>query len=353
MPAPCSTSPGPSSPPHPAAEVEVHETPEGFSRLAPEWRALLEASPYAHPFYDPAWHECWWKHLGSGRLYLCALRRPGGALMAIAPMMVRDDGVLRFTGGLDLTDYLDIIAGSEADCDLAWSALLAHFEGPEGPVWQKIVLHSVPENSPTRKWFASEAGPAAGRSRIVQEEVCPVIALPDSWDGYTGILSSRDERELRRKIRKAHMQAGLEFSHTLNEQQLGQDMEDFIRLHALSQPDKADFWNESRGAFFREMATKMLRLGWLDLSLMRVDGYAVSANFAFDFRDRIYLYNSGFDPEERELSAGVVLLAHNIEEAIQAGRTSFDFLSGDEAYKYQFGAKDDPIYRIEMERSAK
>lgn len=353
MPAPCSISPKSSSLPLPAAKVEVYGAPEGFSRLADEWRALMESSPHAHPFYDPAWHQCWWKHLGSGQLYLCAVRQPGGALMAIAPMMVRDDGVLRFTGGLDLTDYLDIIAEGD-DYGAAWSVLMAHFEGPDGPDWGEMVLHSVPENSPTRKWFAREDGRARiTKARITKEEVCPVLTLPDSWDDYTGMLSNRDERELRRKIRKAHMEAGLEFTHTLNEAQLGPDMEDFIRLHALSQSEKADFWNESRGAFFKEMAVEMLRLGRLDLSMMRVDGYAVSANFALDYRDRIYLYNSGFDPEERELSAGLVLLAHNIEEAIQAGRATFDFLSGDEAYKYQFGAQDEAVYRIEMARSAK
>ena len=97
----------------------------------------------------------------------------------------------------------------------------------------------------------------------------------------------------------------------------------------------------------------MLELGWLDLSLMRVDGHAVAANFSFDYEDRIYLYNSGYDPSERDLSAGIVLLAQNIEQAIQSGRSSLDMLRGDEAYKYRFAAKDEIIYRIELTRESK
>jgi CelD/BcsL family acetyltransferase involved in cellulose biosynthesis len=94
----------------------------------------------------------------------------------------------------------------------------------------------------------------------------------------------------------------------------------------------------------------MLDRGWLDLSIMRVDDHPVAANFSLDYGDRIYLYNSGFDPGERELSAGLVLLAQNIEQAIQAGRTSFDMLRGDEPYKYRFAAKDEAIKCIRLTR---
>jgi CelD/BcsL family acetyltransferase involved in cellulose biosynthesis len=83
---------------------------------------------------------------------------------------------------------------------------------------------------------------------------------------------------------------------------------------------------------------------------MRVDGHPVAANFSLDYGDRIYLYNSGFDPGERELSAGLVLLGQNIEQAIQAGRASFDLLRGDEPYKYRYAARDEGIRLIRLER---
>ncbi|MBT4430799.1 MAG: GNAT family N-acetyltransferase, partial [Nitrospinaceae bacterium] len=46
----------------------------------------------------------------------------------------------------------------------------------------------------------------------------------------------------------------------------------------------------------------------------------------------------------------LVLLAQNIEQAIQAGRTSFDMLRGDEPYKYRFAAKDEAIKCIRLTR---
>ncbi len=326
-------------------QVCVYTDPEDILRLAPEWRALMEASQFSRPFYDPAWHAAWWKHLGSGTVHLCTVGREEEAPFAFAPLTLRNDGVMRFIGGEDLTDYLDIVA-RDGTHEEAWGALMTYLESPEAPPWKELLLHSVPEVSPTVAFFSERVA----RAEVESEEVCPVIPLPGSWDEYTGMLGPREERELRRKIRKANLEGDLEFHRTLTEKDLEKDLEDFFALHALSQPEKAEFWNDSRRAFFREMAYEMLRLGWLELTVMRVDGHPVAANFAIDHGDRIYLYNSGYDPAERELSAGLVLLAQNIEQAIQAGRTSFDLLRGDEPYKYRYAAKDESIVRIRLER---
>ena len=342
-PTPCYTAPSPSG--KEPLQVCVHSAEEDFTRLAPEWRSLMEARSHAHPFYDPAWLATWWKHLGSGEIHICTIGRQGEPLLAIAPLTLREDGVMRFIGGEDLTDYLDIIAREGAHFE-AWGALLEYLNSSAAPPWKELVLHSTPEDSPTVAYFSASENTAT----IEPEEVCPVITLPDSWDDYTGMLGQREERELRRKIRKANMEPGLEFHRTLAEKELENDIEEFVHLHKLSQPEKADFWNESRLAFFKNMSREMLDRGWLDLSIMRVDDHPVAANFSLDYGDRIYLYNSGFDPGERELSAGLVLLAQNIEQAIQAGRTSFDMLRGDEPYKYRFAAKDEAIKCIRLTR---
>jgi CelD/BcsL family acetyltransferase involved in cellulose biosynthesis len=280
-------------------------------------------------------------------VHLCAVRKDDGSLVAISPLTLREDGVLRFIGGEDLSDYLDIVARPNAYSD-AWNALISYLTGPEAPQWKELRLHSVPADSPTAEFFSAYEG-----AQIEKEDVCPIISLPDSWEEYTGMLGQRDERELRRKVRKAEMEGDLSFETTLSAETLETELEEFFRLHALSQPEKDQFWNQDRRRFFREMAHEMFQLGWLDLSLMRVDGHAVAANFSFDYEDRIFLYNSGFDPTERELSAGIVLLAQNIQQAIQAGRKSFDFLRGDEAYKYRFAGKDKIVLRIKLNRVKK
>ena len=48
--------------------------------------------------------------------------------------------------------------------------------------------------------------------------------------------------------------------------------------------------------------------------------------------------------------AGVVLLAKFLERAIEQGCNRLDLLRGDEPYKYEWGAVDEPIQRILVRR---
>lgn len=332
-----------------ALRVEVLSAPAAFAALEAEWRGLLARARHAHPFYDPAWHRCWWENLGSGRLCLHAARDPEGGLAAVAPLVLDAGGRLRLTGGEDLSDYLDIIA-ADGEHLAAWRAVLSALRAPGAADWRELSLRGIPEDSPTIPALEELTG---GAAVVSQEEVCPVIALPGSWEEYAATLHPRDERDLRRKMRKAAREEGLAYERTASADALEGDLDDFMTLHALSQPEKASFWNPARRAFFRDASRAMLGLGYLDLTVMRADGHPVASNLAFDYRERIYLYNSGFDPAERELSAGVLLLARQIGEAIRAGRSSFDMLRGDEAYKYRFGARDARVMRVRIGRSGR
>jgi CelD/BcsL family acetyltransferase involved in cellulose biosynthesis len=63
-------------------------------------------------------------------------------------------------------------------------------------------------------------------------------------------------------------------------------------------------------------------------------------------------YNAGIDPDARELSPGVVLTGRYMRHAIETGKRRFDFLRGDEPYKYEWGATDEPIQRLLVRRDA-
>ena len=50
--------------------------------------------------------------------------------------------------------------------------------------------------------------------------------------------------------------------------------------------------------------------------------------------------------------AGVAGMAALIQDSMEAGRRRIDFLRGDEPYKYQWGAVDEPVQRLLTLRSA-
>ena len=66
--------------------------------------------------------------------------------------------------------------------------------------------------------------------------------------------------------------------------------------------------------------------------------------------DGYLYYNAGVDPAARDLSPGVLLVYALVERALAAGVRRLDFLRGNEPYKYEWGAVDEPIQRILVRR---
>ena len=125
-------------------------------------------------------------------------------------------------------------------------------------------------------------------------------------------------------------------------------MNAFIHLHRVSQPQKALFMDPRREAFFDDMGKAMAREGILRLAWVESRGKPIASVVSFVYGKTWGLYNSGFDPEYREFSPGIVLVAHTIQRAIEEGLEVYDFLRGPEPYKYDFGAKDRDLFRLRL-----
>jgi CelD/BcsL family acetyltransferase involved in cellulose biosynthesis len=99
--------------------------------------------------------------------------------------------------------------------------------------------------------------------------------------------------------------------------------------------------------FFFDVAEVLQARGWLQLAFVEMDGVKAATLLNFDYDDNILVYNSGYDPAQfRQLSPGIIVTARCIESAIALGRKRFDFLRGDEVYKYRFGAQDTEVRRL-------
>ncbi len=72
----------------------------------------------------------------------------------------------------------------------------------------------------------------------------------------------------------------------------------------------------------------------------------------FETPGALLYYNAGVDPDARDLSPGVVLLERLVRRAIETGKCRVDLMRGDEPYKYEWGAQDEPIQRLLVRREA-
>jgi len=115
-------------------------------------------------------------------------------------------------------------------------------------------------------------------------------------------------------------------------------------------PEKAAFLTEAMRSQMHLTVHAAFRAGWLQLAFLEVDGEKACGYLNFDYGNRIWVYNSGIDPRFGEISPGWVLLGHLLEWANQHKRAEFDFMRGNEAYKYRFGAVERYVARVKITR---
>lgn len=330
-------------------KTQVYTDAAGFAALHQEWNPLLRDSASDTLFLTWEWQSTWWEHLGEGELYLIAVR-DGGHLSGIAPLYLTtsDDGLktLSVVGCRDVSDYLDLIAASGQEAKV-YGALLDWLESDEAPAWDLADLCNMPSASPTHSLLAEMAADRGYQVHTEVEDICPIIPLPATWDDHLSSLSKKQRHEIRRKLRRAEGSGQINWYIVNEEHDLAAEMEAFIELHQKSHVDKDEFMDAQMKGFFHAAAQVLHEAGWLQLAFMEVNGEKAATMLNFDYQDSILVYNSGYNPHKyARLSPGIVLLSYCIQWAIELGRSKFDFLRGDEEYKYRFGAQPTEIYRL-------
>jgi CelD/BcsL family acetyltransferase involved in cellulose biosynthesis len=129
---------------------------------------------------------------------------------------------------------------------------------------------------------------------------------------------------------------------------LDAEIEAFMGLMAQD-PEKDSFLTEVMRSQMKSAVRAAFQAGWLQLAFLEVDGEKAAGYLNFDYQDHIWVYNSGINFEHGALSPGWVLLGYLLQWANQNGRKAFDFMRGDETYKYRFGGVDRFVVRAKLQ----
>ncbi len=313
---------------------------------AAAWDRLVAGSRLRSPFLTWPWQREWTRAFAADRrLEVRRVEDAEGRVVALLPLHEVEPGVLTLLGGADISDYLDLIAlaGREEE---AWMALLQS-RAAERVVWD---LHAVPGRSPTVTLLPQLAAACGLSASVTVEERCPVLILPSSWDEYLASLSGKHRHELARKMRRLEREApearATCASHPADvENRLG----DFFDLHRRSRVGKARFMDVRMEAFFRRVTTALGEHGGARLWFLDTASGPIASFITLEWDDTVGLYNSGFHPDRATLSPGVVLLGHLIRDAIGRGKRRFDFLRGEERYKYEFEPVTEEVCAVRIQ----
>jgi CelD/BcsL family acetyltransferase involved in cellulose biosynthesis len=176
----------------------------------------------------------------------------------------------------------------------------------------------------------------------------PYIPVPATLDEYIDSLDAKQAHELRRKMRRAARSAiPVTMEIIANRELLGQALEDFFRL-MVQEADKAAFLTPVMRTQMEAIAEAAFDNGWLQLVFLKVGHDRAAAYLNFDYDGRIWAYNSGFDTRFAELSPGWLLMAEMMQWCIANKIEAFDFMRGEEEYKYRFGGVDRFVWRATL-----
>jgi CelD/BcsL family acetyltransferase involved in cellulose biosynthesis len=342
---------------------------ESLEHLAPAWDALLRRSICNEPVLSPLWMLPWQRIFGplDGRRLRVASFFDGDRLVGLAPLLWRRHwhrpGIpLRRLEPLGTgerpedaihPDYLGVIAecGAEADVAAALAEALAH--GGLG-AWDELVLPMMDGDNPLLPPLADAL---RGRGRTCEQVVTAAasyIPLPATWDEYLQKLSSSRRSYVRQSLRRFERWAGTEsrLHEVADRGQLEEGKRVLAALHqARWGAGGGKFGSPRFAAFHDAVMPALLDAGALELLWLTVRGEPVAAVYNIVWNGKVYFYQSGRKVDvPAGVRPGIVLHAHAIRRAIDAGRREYDFLSGGEHYKAQLAPAARPIVQFRAVR---
>ena len=276
----------------------------------------------------------------------CTVTDDDGSLAGVLPLYEDGPGRQRFIGGVDVSDYLDLIAlaGREEE---VWQALLQHRAGAAGRVGPPRDPRGLAHRRrPARaragcraagaRWSGgplSGAGAARDVGRVPREALRQGPPRAPAQDAQARARAARGDRARRTRTPRDGTRR----------------WRAFLTLHRLSKVGKARFMDERMERFFRDATAALAAQGLGAAVVPRVRGRGGGRFLCLEYAGQRRALQLGLRSRARaQLAPGIVLLAHVIRDAIDRGIPVFDFLRGEEPYKYGFGPTPEDLFNIRV-----
>ena len=136
---------------------------------------------------------------------------------------------------------------------------------------------------------------------------------------------------------------------------MGLKAKDVFKLFELmesSSSEKEIFLDEEMKKFFSSLAIYFEKMGMLRLKGSFYNNEIMGMLFCFQMNNSVYAFNTGYNPDFEKLSPGVVSFSLDIKAAIDEGLNYYNFLRGEERFKFDLGARRTYTWRIKRLKSA-
>ena len=309
------------------------------------------------PFLAWGWVAAWLRYLaGPHELSIVVWQDEHGVAQFIVPLIVR--GRSRMIGGR--TVMLACGYGREASDYLGCLRLPQH-DSRIGELTAHGITKLVDKTLPVsltaldgRVEYESELQATVRglgrRTRCETQHVCVAANLPGTWDEYLQGLSSNFRSQVRRRCRKTENEESLTF-RSIAAAETREFTEILIRLNRQRMAYKgkrSSLEDENIREFLLESVPYMAanNIAWMDV--LEKDGETVAAALNFVHGKSAFFYIGGIDHSAEKWGPGTALFAHIIMRCIRQDYLVYDFLRGQEDYKYKWGGTDVPMHKLDI-----
>jgi len=313
-----------------------------FLRLEDEWNDAVDRAAVAHPFLRHEWVRTWWECFGAGAtLHVLVVRREG-SITAIAPLLRETASMyglrvrrIRFLQN-DHTPRTDVIVASDPEDSYRaiWTALRT-----DADRWDVLQFSQLEHGSPTLRMITGLATADGYPTGVWKSGESPYLPLVGTWDGYLASLAAKFRSNLRNRLSRL-TRVGEPRLEVLTDgdaiQGAGDDVWRLEQSGWKRDAGTAITCDPSVHRFYASLIARGSAAGWLRLLFLRVGDRRIATSYGACFRDRLFLFKTGYDPEYATCSPFKLLTYFAVREAYAEGLRELDFLGDDEPWKREW-----------------
>lgn len=333
-----------------AFTVSLCDSAEAFRDLQEEWNHLLDRAARKSAFLRHEFMYAWWEIYGSKQRgatpFILIARDRERRLVGLLPLYREKSRwpiiglrTLRFLGSVhEAPEYLDLIVADNAQTPQIIEAVL-HGLKNHGSRYDLLRLSDMAEDALLLAFLPNWAKECGSAFQIMPWMVCPHLKLSGDFDAYLQTVSSNHRANFRRRQRKLQESGNVTMTIATTPMQVEQDFDTLFTLHQKrwTQRDGASaFNNETSRRFHRRVAKALAENGVARIFALKCNDKTVAALYCFLYDNRLMYYQAGFDSDYENQSVGLVLMGMVLQHCCEQGYSEFDFLRGEEEYKFRW-----------------
>lgn len=316
-----------------------------FDCLREQWNRLLKGNLVGdNVFLTWDWLFTWWNHFGEQRKPLILAIEDNSEILALAPLMLSKYNLPGFGTlkkiefiGTRHSDYNNfIVLNQEKEC----LKLITNYLSDIVADWDWIEFKEIPETSENKYYLERLLSGVPSKLRMKKRfcNKCPYITLPNSFDDLMSGLTKNMRQNLNKYLRRINAKHNVELKKY---DEAGFSVKEamlvFIKLHenrwTLKGHDGAFKNDNAFRDFHMSIAERFADNNWLGLYFLMVDDEPVSAQYTFEYSQKVYYYLAGFNPQYANYSVGNLTIMFLLKRCIASGFKEYDLMRGDEQYK--------------------